>query len=68
MSKLYSSQKIIDTLCSRGFRFVSQKGSHQKYRKDDYTVIIPANRKEIPKGTFRSIVRQSGLRSEDFKF
>jgi len=31
------------------------------------TVIVPANRKEIPIGTFRSILRQSKLKDEDFK-
>jgi len=40
-----------------------------KYRKEGnptLTVIIPANKKEIPMGTFHSIVRQSGLAEEDF--
>ena len=45
---------------------ISQKGSHQKYRKADKTVIVPAPRKEIPIGTFRSIVRQSGLNQKEF--
>jgi len=49
-----------------GFRFVSQKGSHQKYKKDKTIVIVPHPKKEIPMGTFRSIVRQSGLKKEDF--
>lgn len=39
MSRLFSSQKIIVILISNGFRFVSQKGSHVKYRKDEYTAI-----------------------------
>jgi predicted RNA binding protein YcfA (HicA-like mRNA interferase family) len=50
--------------------YISQRGSHAKFRKaakgTTYTVIVPANRKEIPHGTFRSIVRQSGLREQDF--
>ena len=61
MTKLPSSQKIIKVLLENGFNFISQRGSHQKYRKDNKTVIIPAPRKEIPIGTFRSIIRQSGL-------
>jgi len=32
MSKLYSSSHIVKVLLSNGFTFVSQKGSHQKYR------------------------------------
>jgi predicted RNA binding protein YcfA (HicA-like mRNA interferase family) len=40
-----------------------------KYRKfgmPTLTVIIPANRKEIPMGTFKSILRQANLNEEDF--
>ena len=66
MTKLPSSQKIIKTLLRNGFIFVSQRGSHQKYRKEDKTVIVPAPRKEIPIGTFRSIIRQSGLDPDQF--
>lgn len=66
MTKLPSSQKIINALLKNGFIFVSQRGSHQKYRKDDKTVIVPAPRKEIPIGTFRSIIRQSGLSHNEF--
>jgi len=66
MTKLPSSQEIISILIKNGFIFVSQKGSHQKYRKGDKTVIVPAPRKEIPVGTLRSIIRQSGLMRDDF--
>jgi predicted RNA binding protein YcfA (HicA-like mRNA interferase family) len=51
--------------------FVSQKGSHAKYRTvhadNTATVIVPTPRKEIPIGTFRSIVRQSKLDIKDFE-
>ena len=67
MSKLPSSKLIIKTLLKNGFRFTSQRGSHCKYKKDDKTVIVPSPRKEIPIGTFRSIVRQSGLSIDKFK-
>lgn len=66
MSKLLSSTQIIKTLLKFGFHLVSQRGSHQKYQKEGYTVIVPSPRKEIPIGTFRSIIRQSGLTTEDF--
>ena len=61
MPKLLSSKEIIRVLEHNGFVFVSQKGSHTKYRKGPNTVIVPTPRKEIPLVTFRSIVRQSGL-------
>lgn len=70
MPKLYSSAHIISILLQHEFVFVSQRGSHAKYRKTGeptLTAIVPAGRKEIPFGTFRSIVRQSGLTDADFK-
>lgn len=70
MPKLYSSHEIISILIKHGFIFISQKGSHIKYRKPGspvLTVIIPADRKQIPAGTFNSILRQSGLTKEDFE-
>lgn len=57
---------VIRILESHGFVFISQKGSHKKYRKHTLTVIIPVHGKEIPYGTFASILRQSGLTKEDF--
>jgi predicted RNA binding protein YcfA (HicA-like mRNA interferase family) len=68
--ELYSSQEIVRTLEREGFRFVSQRGSHVKYRRhgaSTLTVIVPAGRKQIPRGTFRSILRQSGLAEDSFK-
>lgn len=70
MPKLYSSKQIIKVLEKKGFIFVSQKGSHAKYRKTGnptLTVIVPADRKEIPMGTFKSILRQANLTEEIFK-
>ncbi len=70
MPKLYSSEYIIRILLQHGFHFISQKGSHAKYRKTGnptLTVIVPAGRKEMPQGTFNSIVKQSGLRKTDFE-
>jgi predicted RNA binding protein YcfA (HicA-like mRNA interferase family) len=64
MPKLYSSDHVIKVLQREGFQFVSQKGSHVKYRRSGtptLTVIVPAGRKQIPRGTTRSILRQSGL-------
>lgn len=69
MPKLYSSKFILKVLTAKGFVFVSQKGSHIKLRKSGkqtLTVILPADRKEIPRGTFSSILRQAKLTEEDF--
>lgn len=67
--KLYSSEQIVRALEREGFAFVAQRGSHVKYRKSGsptLTVIVPAGRKQIPRGTFRSILRQSGLDESAF--
>jgi predicted RNA binding protein YcfA (HicA-like mRNA interferase family) len=71
MPKLYSSDYILKILEKNNFIFVSQKGSHIKYRRvvegQTLTVIIPADRKEIPQGTFQSILRQAHLSRKDFE-
>lgn len=69
MPKFYSSSYIIRILMKEGFIFISQRGSHMKFRKISssiLTVIVPANKKEIPQGTLRSILRQSNLNEENF--
>lgn len=70
MSKLHSSSQIIKVLQRKGFIYVSQRGSHIKFRKFGkltLTIIVPANRKEIPFGTFKSILRQANLTEDVFK-
>lgn len=70
MPKLFSSRKIVQTLNKYHFNLVAQKGSHAKFRKQEgtkiLTVIVPMGKKEIPAGTFSSILRQSQLKREDF--
>lgn len=70
MSRSYSLKLILKVLEHKGFFFISQTGSHAKYRKGInpvVTVIIPIHGKDIPYGTFRSILRQSKLRENDFQ-
>ena len=67
MPRLYSPKHILKILEKNGFAFVSQNGSHVKLKKDEYTVIVPIHSKEMPVGTLRSIVRQSGLPRGLFK-
>jgi predicted RNA binding protein YcfA (HicA-like mRNA interferase family) len=66
MPKLLSSKEIIAVLLAHGFTKASQKGSHQKYCKDNRVVIVPSPKKEIPIGTLQSIIKQAGLTREDF--
>ena len=67
MPKLLSSTQVVKVLRSEGFIFISQRGSHAKFRKDSLTAIVPMAKKEIPHGTLRSIIRQSGLNKNLFK-
>lgn len=66
MPKFLSSKYIIKVLEDKGFKFKSQKGSHAKYVFKQNIVIIPIKKKEIPMGTFSSILKQSGLKKGDF--
>lgn len=68
MPKLYSSLEIENVLLKNGFVFKTQKGSHGKFKhQDGRIVILPMNRKEIPIGTFRSILKQIGITKEEFE-
>ncbi len=69
MPRRLGSAEIIRILEARGFRFISQRGSHVKMRSaEGRTAIIPHPKREIPIGTTRSIIRQSGLTPADFGF
>jgi predicted RNA binding protein YcfA (HicA-like mRNA interferase family) len=68
MPKLYSSKEIEHVLNKFGFILVSQKGSHGKFKNNfGKVVIVPMNKKEIPFGTFKSILRQAELTLEKFE-
>ena len=69
MPSLPSTDDVVRVLLRRGFVFISQKGSHMKFRRiaeRTLTVIVPANKKEIPLGTLGSIARQARLGRGDF--
>ena len=63
---LPSSDKVISALIKDGFhpRGKSKRGSHQVFRKElpkgARNVVVPLGKKEIPRGTLRSIIRQAG--------
>lgn len=65
-----SGAEIIKNLCNKkGFQTVGQRGSHVRLKKfvdgKPFIVIVPMA-KEIPVGTLKSIIRQSGLTEEEF--
>ncbi|MGE8210982.1 MAG: type II toxin-antitoxin system HicA family toxin [Stenotrophomonas rhizophila] len=49
-------------LLADGFKVVSVRGSHYKLRKDGRCVIVPHPKKDLPRGTVNSILRQAGWR------
>lgn len=55
-------KKVIKALEKDGWEFVSQKGSHMKYKKGTKVCIIPNHKGDIPKGTLASIVKLTGIK------
>ncbi len=54
--------QVITYLKNRGFKIVSQNGSHVKMTDGEHITIIPNHgAKDIPKGTLRSIMKQAGI-------
>lgn len=54
------SKKIVKRLEAEGWTLISTKGSHHKFRKGTQTVIVPHPKKDLPKGTARSIAKMAG--------
>ncbi len=62
-------KKIREVLINSGFALKSSKGSHFKYenKKAGRTVIVPHHKgRDIPVGTIKSIIEQSGISIEQF--
>lgn len=58
-----NSREIIKRLQEEGFEFISQKGSHKKFRHPDGRItIVPEHKKDLPKGTLGEIERQTQIK------
>ena len=55
MPSVLRPEQVIKGLEGNGFRFVKQRGSHRKYKKNSRIVIVPMHY-EIAKGTLMSIL------------
>ena len=62
-----SSRHIIQILERNGFVIKSQNGSHVKMSNGKDSAIVPHPRKDIPIGTYNSIIKQSGLTKQIFE-
>lgn len=59
-----NSKEIIKALEKDGWIEVGQKGSHKQFKHPEKKgrVTVPHPKKDLPKGTVRSIEKQSGMR------
>ena len=71
MSKLpvLSGHEVIKVLSKLGFETKRQKGSHvilTKETSDSSISLVVPDHKEVDRGTLIEIIRQAGLKREDF--
>ena len=64
MGKTYTSQELIDLVEADGWRKVSTEGSHQQFKHPTKPgrVTIPHPKKDLPKGTVNSILKQARIK------
>ena len=60
MPPVLRPEQVIKGLEGNGFRFIKQRGSHRKYKKNGRTVVVSMHY-ELAKGTLTSILEQAGL-------
>ncbi len=62
-----SGREVVKIFAKDGWQMVRQRGSHMILVKDHHmaTLSIP-DHKEVAKGTLRSLIRSSGLTSDEF--
>ncbi|MEQ8844400.1 MAG: type II toxin-antitoxin system HicA family toxin [Phycisphaerales bacterium] len=58
------SRTVIRTLESAGWRLIRTRGSHHQFKHPDRAelVTVPHPKRDIPRGTLRSIERQAGIK------
>lgn len=64
-----SGQKLVKILKKVGFEPKRQKGSHiflEKITEEGRKGLVVPNHREIDKGTLLEIIRQAGLKREEF--
>jgi predicted RNA binding protein YcfA (HicA-like mRNA interferase family) len=69
--RLFSSDEIITALERAGFVARKSRGGHGAWVREESDgghrlVIVPLAKREIPLGTFRSILKQAGLSHGEF--
>lgn len=65
---ILSATEIVKALGKLGYAFDHQRGSHIILRNSlppHRRAVVP-NRKEVPRGTLRAIIREAGLSVDEF--
>ncbi|MEK7497603.1 MAG: type II toxin-antitoxin system HicA family toxin [Patescibacteria group bacterium] len=65
----FKPREIEKVLSKNGFYIKRQVGSHRTYYnpKTNKITIVPFHSRDLPKGTVRSIIKQSGLEEKIFR-
>ena len=65
---ILSGKEVVKIFAKLGYAVDHQTGSHiiLRQNKEPHRRLTVPNHKEIAKGTLRAIIRQSGLRREEF--
>lgn len=69
MPKTYTPKQVIAKFKKLGFVEDRQSGSHKIFYNPatKQRVVIPYHLKELPKGTFKAILRESKIAKEEFE-
>jgi predicted RNA binding protein YcfA (HicA-like mRNA interferase family) len=64
----FKPSEILKILQKKGFIIDRTKGSHYLLFNEDskIRVVVPFHKIDLPKGTLHEIIKQSGLKEEDF--
>jgi len=59
----FSSKELIKRLLAAGFTLDRVKGSHHIYKHSNgKRAVVPHPKKDLPKGTFYTILKQAGIK------
>ncbi len=63
----FTPKEIVKILIKNGFILDRMKGSHYIYfnKNTGRRVVVPFHKKDLPKGTFWSIIKSAGLNLKD---
>lgn len=66
---VFTARKLITILKKKGFKLDHTTGGHFIFyhAETKRRVTVPYHSKDIPKGTFLSILRQAGFSMDDFR-